>query len=171
MNGSAFILPVSFYASVKQHFHSTMPFVCLQDILAIYFAFDFRKRKLCNHSMEAWEQKNLRLNCSCPYSIQVYFNNFTDSTKLDQGKKFYIQHYCQGPALTIFLHQSEGLCIPAVIDMGWLDIEVPVDTQRLLTWVWPQTPQDDRGQRDLLPRRKLHVQNVQHNDYSCGEMP
>lgn len=58
-------------------------------------------------------------------------------------------------ALTIILHQTERLCIPAVLHLSGLNIQVTVNTHRPLGRVRPQTAQEDGGERDLLTRRKL----------------
>lgn len=68
---------------------------------------------------------------------------------------------CFGIAtLTIFLHQSEGLRVPAVIDGSWLDIQVAVDAHSLLTRVGAQGTQDDGWQGDLLSGGKLKGQKL-----------
>lgn len=68
-------------------------------------------------------------------------------------------------ALTVFLHQSEGFCVPTVINIGRLDIKMAVDAHSLLAWVWPQTPQDNGWQRDLLSGGELNAQTqmLSHN--------
>lgn len=58
-------------------------------------------------------------------------------------------------ALTIFLHQREGLCVPTVADCGWLDVQVAVDAHRLLARVRAQAAKDDGWQGDLLSGGKL----------------
>lgn len=61
-------------------------------------------------------------------------------------------------SLTVFLHQSERFCIPAIVNMRWLDIKMPIDAHSLLARVWSQSAKDDGGQRDLISRGQLCAQ-------------
>lgn len=46
-------------------------------------------------------------------------------------------------APTVFLHESERLRVPTVIDVGRLHIQVTVDTHGFLLWVRTQLAQND----------------------------
>lgn len=57
--------------------------------------------------------------------------------------------------LTIFLHQLERFRIPAIVNICWLDIQMAIYTNCLLSRIWPQTAQDNWWQRNLLSRGEL----------------
>ena len=69
--------------------------------------------------------------------------------------------------LTVFLHQREGLRVPAIFQVGRLDVQVTVDTNGLLGRVRTKLAQDNWGQGDLLPGRELdrdkHIINIRVN--------
>lgn len=58
-------------------------------------------------------------------------NGATESYKMGHPET---EGVCLG-ILTVFLHQSERLRVPAVVDVGGLDVEVAVDAHRLLARV------------------------------------
>lgn len=60
---------------------------------------------------------------------------------------------------TIFLHQSEGRWVPAILNVGWLHIQVSVNAHGLLAWVWAKSPQNYWRKRDLFSTWQLEKGN------------
>ena len=70
--------------------------------------------------------------------------------------------------LTVFLHQCEGLRVPAIFKFGRLDVQVTVDTNGLLGRVRTKLAQDNGGQGDLLPGWKLDRDKKHHHHLKQG---